>query len=72
MPTWNENHYRRAADLVQSLAAALDPAPAAAPAAPAAPAALLVPSPQSVVPAAAPQPVAPTAAAVFKNIPWKK
>jgi hypothetical protein len=72
MPNWNEIHYRRAADLVQSLSAALDPTPAPAQAAAAAPAALVMPSPRPVAPAAAPQPAAPTTAAVFKNIPWKK
>jgi hypothetical protein len=69
MSNWSENHYRRAADFVQLLSAALEPAP---PAAPAAPATVSVPPPRSVAPVAAPPPAAPTTAAVFKNIPWKK
>jgi hypothetical protein len=66
MLRWKEHHYARATEFAQLLAEALAHAPAPMPHAPAA----TVPRPAPTLPK--PRPAAPTAAAVFKAIPWKK
>lgn len=63
---WKESHYARAAEFVDLITKAVgvesgrNPHPAA------------IPTPRPLAPASIPKPAAPSAAAVFKNIPWKK
>jgi hypothetical protein len=66
MPRWKDHHYVRAGEFAKLVAAAIDdqPAPTSHPEA--------IPLPRSPAPAHLPTTAAPTAAAVFKNIPWKK
>ena len=66
MPRWKEHHYARAADFAQLIAGAIPSPPAPLFHAPTA----AVPRPLAAPPTL--KPAAPTAASVFKAIPWKK
>jgi hypothetical protein len=71
MTHWNETHYGRAEEFLRLIAEAVPPAvPGQAAVAPTPPAPR--PPPAATTPAAAATPAAPTAASVFKKIPWKK
>jgi hypothetical protein len=66
MLRWKEHHYARSAQFAQLLTEALG-TPAVA-----TPHATVIASPRPVSATPLPKPAAPTAAAVFKSIPWKK
>jgi hypothetical protein len=73
MTSWNEAHYERAQEFLRLIADAIPtarPGEAAA-ALPAIPAQAAAPTPPPPAPIPLPT-VAPTAASVFKKIPWKK
>ncbi len=66
MLPWKESHYARATEFAGLIANALGRTPMPLPHSP------VIASPHPHPPTAIPQPSAPSAAAVFKNIPWKK
>lgn len=66
MLRWKEHHYARSAQFAQLLTEALG-----APTVPT-PHPTVITSPRPVAATPHPKPAAPTAAAVFKSIPWKK
>lgn len=66
MLRWKEHHYARAAQFAQLLTEALGTPTVQTPHP------TVIAPPRPVAAAAVPKPAAPTAAAVFKSIPWKK
>lgn len=66
MRSWKESHYQRATEFTRLLAEALAAASAGSGHAPA------ISAPRPLQPAQIPKPAAPTTAALFKSIPWKK
>ena len=63
---WKESHYARATEFVDLIAKVVGAQPGRNPHQ------ASMPAPRPLAPASLPKPTAPTAAAVFKNIPWKK
>jgi hypothetical protein len=63
---WKDSHYARATEFARLVADAIGSPPMPAPHPTA------ISSPRPLAPASIPKPAAPTTAAVFKSIPWKK